>query len=578
MYDDNNRQFDGGMTPEGQNREDSAEPNFVMRDADGRNMQQSDAGRYQENQSMPNPAVQDPVTQNGGHSSQPEMQRPQEPQGFQNQQSQNQQNQYQQSQYRNDSQGSWQDSQKQAYQPQGQMIPPYQGGPEQGKEKKPKQHRKTPGWVKKTAGITAAALVFGLVSGGTMVGVNMLADATKKEEYPQVSQAETQPATEETEGNASAAIPAQNTPLTVMDVSSIVEGAMPSVVSIYNTTLYETQTFFGPQTYEAQGSGSGIIVGQNDEELLIVTNNHVVEGSSTLSVKFIDETSIDAVIKGTDPDVDLAVIAVPLKDIPAETLSQISVAPLGDSDELRVGEPVVAIGNALGYGQSVTVGWVSALNREITTDGQTVRNLLQTDAAINPGNSGGALLNMQGEVIGINSAKYADTSVEGMGYAIPISQVQDIIDSLMTRKTRTVVEEGKEGYLGIRGLTVSQEMVNQLGMPAGVFVAGIVDGQAASRTDLREKDIITKFDGQSVRSMESLMDLLSYYEKGETVDLVVKSLENGEYVERTVTITLGDKGEDSENSNPNAQTVPNNNSDYYGGNGGLYGFPWFFGR
>lgn len=306
--------------------------------------------------------------------------------------------------------------------------------------------------------------------------------------------------------------------------------------------LYESGGWpWGPsQTYEVPSSGSGIIVGQNEEELLIVTNNHVVEDANNLSVVFIDSTPVDAAIKGTDADSDLAVIAVPLKDIPADTLSQITVATLGNSDDLKMGQSVIAIGNALGHGQSVTVGWISALDREVTTEGTVTRNLLQTDAAINPGNSGGALLNMKGEVVGINAAKYSSTEVEGIGYAIPISKAQDIINSLMTKRTRNnAVEEGKEGYLGIQGITVDDSMARQLGMPSGVFVSGIIEDGAASRTDLREKDIITKFDDQTVRTMAALQDLLKYYREGETVTMTVQSLENGQYVERTIEITLG---------------------------------------
>ncbi len=404
--------------------------------------------------------------------------------------------------------------------------------------------------MSKVAGITAAALLFGVISGGTMVGVNMAADAMKKETYPEVSQAETVAPSEATElpaGNNINTRGANNA--VVMDVSSIVEKAMPSIVAITNTMLYQSSTpWFGRgQTYEIPSSGSGIIMGQNDEELLIVTNNHVVENATSLSVAFVDSTSVEATIKGMDADADLAVIAVPLKDIPEATFSQISIATLGNSDELKVGNGVIAIGNALGFGQSITVGFVSALDREVTTDGTTTRNLLQTDAAINPGNSGGALLNMKGEVIGINAAKYSSTEVEGIGYAIPISKAEDIINSLMTKRTRNnIVEEGKEGYLGIQGLTVDDSMARQLGMPSGVFVSGIVEGGAASKTDLREKDIITKFDDQTVRSMASLQELLKYYKEGETVNLTVQSLKDGEYVERTIEITLGGKSTLSE--------------------------------
>ncbi len=411
----------------------------------------------------------------------------------------------------------------------------------------PPRPPKRKGLVRKVAGITAAALLFGTVSGATMVGVNKLAGSSREETYPQVSQAETQtePARAQAgqPSNGGQAVTAPASALPSLDVSAIVENAMPSIVAINNTMLYESNSWFGGrQTYEVPGSGSGIIVGQNEEELLVVTNNHVVENSNTLSVVFIDSVSVNAAIKGTDADFDLAVVAVPLKDIPAETLSKITVAKMGSSDDLKVGQGVIAIGNALGYGQSVTVGWVSALDREVTTEGSTTRNLLQTDAAINPGNSGGALLNMKGEVIGINAAKYSSTDVEGIGYAIPISKAEDIINSLMTkRRSGAPVEEGQEGYLGIQGLTVGDNMARQLGMPSGIFVSGIIEDGAASRTELREKDIITKFDDQTVRSMAALQELLKYYKAGETVNMTVQTVENGQYVERTIEITLGSR-------------------------------------
>ena len=327
-----------------------------------------------------------------------------------------------------------------------------------------------------------------------------------------------------------------------MDVSDIVENAMPSVVAINNTMVYQSvNPWFGrSQTYEVPSAGSGIIVGQNDTELLIATNNHVVENANELSVVFIDDTELDATVKGTDSESDLAIVAVPLDTIPADTMNKITVAELGDSEELKIGQGVIAIGNALGYGQAVTVGYVSALNREVQTDGST-KHLIQTDAAINPGNSGGALLNMQGEVIGINEAKYSDTDVEGMGFAIPISQAQEILDTLMVRRSGETVEEDEAGYLGIVGVTVDDSMKQILDMPDGVYVYRIPEGGAASKTDLHEKDIIVKFDGQTVKTMSSLQDLQKYYKKGETVDMVVMSLVDGKYVERTITITLGEK-------------------------------------
>lgn len=409
-------------------------------------------------------------------------------------------------------------------------------------EKKPAKRRPL---AAKIAGVTAAALLFGTVAGGTMFGVNTAGEylkaqyGPKEQEQASLATVETQKAEE-----ATRAARAQNTvvPALQTDVSAIVETAMPSVVALTNTMVLEQRSWFGSsQRYEIPSSGSGIIVGRNDDELLIVTNNHVVADSKELTVTFIDETSINAAIKGTDSTNDLAVIAVPVSEISSETMAQIKVATLGDSDELKVGQGVIAIGNALGYGQSVTVGYVSAKDREVRTQEETIQNLLQTDAAINPGNSGGALLNMQGEVIGINSAKYSSTEVEGMGYAIPVSKVQDIINDLMNRKTRVEIEEDKQGYLGIQGTNIDDMAAATYGMPRGVYVYKIVDGGAAAASDLREKDIITKFDGQSIRSMADLQKMLTYYEGDSTVDLTVQSLENGEYVERTVQITLGFK-------------------------------------
>ena len=395
----------------------------------------------------------------------------------------------------------------------------------------------------KIAGVTAAAVLFGTVAGGTMFAVDTAGEYLKGQ-YTTVGQTETQAQVKvaQDDDGSSTTAGAPVTSAIQTDVSSIVEKAMPSVVAINNTMVMQQQTWFGPsQTVEVPSSGSGIIVGQNDEELLIVTNNHVVADSKELTVTFIDNSQVSAAIKGTDSETDLAVIAIPLKDIPSDTMSQIKVATLGDSDALKVGQGVIAIGNALGYGQSVTVGYVSALNREVKAEDQTSRTLLQTDAAINPGNSGGALLNMKGEVIGINAAKYSSTEVEGMGYAIPISQAQDIINELMNKKTRVAVDEAEQGYLGIQGQNIDETAASMYGMPRGIYVYKIVEDSAASQSDLREKDIITKFDGQTVRTMADLKDMLTYYKGGDTVNLTVQSLENGQYVERTVQITLGTK-------------------------------------
>lgn len=405
--------------------------------------------------------------------------------------------------------------------------------------------RKKNSWARKAAGITAAAVLFGTVAGGVMTGVNYvgarltgLADITA-----------TAPA--ETEGTTTAQVPETSAASnngsttavsTVTDVSSIAEKAMPSLVAINDTMTVEQNNFFGmPQTYQAQSSGSGIIVGQNDTELLIATNNHVVSGATDMKVTFTDSTQVAAAVKGTDSATDLAIIAVKLSDIPSDTMSKIKVATLGNSDNVKVGQQVIAIGNALGYGQSLTVGYISALDREITDENGIQHTYIQTDAAINPGNSGGALLDLNGNVIGINAAKNASTEVEGMGFAIPISKAQEILNNLMTKKTREAVDESAQGYLGIQETNIDANASKEYGMPVGIYVYKIVEGGAAANSDLKEKNIITKFDGQSVTNMEELKQMLTYYEGGSTVSLTVQSLVNGSYVEHEVQITLGTK-------------------------------------
>ncbi len=576
MYEENTNK-EQNMNSDEHNNSNMGTPDFTMKDPEPvQNQQQGQVStgaqtqgsyNWQNQQTSGNQQAQ---YQNGQSAQNQQAQ-------YQNSQSaQNQQVQYQNSQsVQNQQSGQAFQNQQTQYQDSqaGQQAQTSQSGFQGGfqnhqpSEEHHEKRRKN-GLTRKVAGITAAALLFGTVSGGTMVGINKIADSFGPASYPLVS---SQTAVEEstTESQTSAGASASGNSAVAgnaaaLDVSAIVKSAMPSVVAINNTMLYQSNNWWGmSQTYEVPSSGSGIIIGQNDEELLIATNNHVVEDSENLSVVFINDTSVNASIKGTDADSDLAVIAVALKDIPEDTLSQISVAKLGDSDALEVGQGVVAIGNALGYGQSVTVGYVSALNREVKVDNTVTRNLLQTDAAINPGNSGGALLNMKGEVIGINAAKYSSTDVEGIGYAIPISKAQEILSTLMTQRTKNqTVAEGEEGYLGIQGLTVDDSMVKQQDMPAGVFVYGIIDGGAAANSDLRKRDIIVKFDGQSVKSMAALQDLLKYYKAGETVELGVKSLENGEYVDRTVTITLGTKatlGQDAQNGNSQNNGSQNGN-------------------
>ena len=329
-------------------------------------------------------------------------------------------------------------------------------------------------------------------------------------------------------------------------VSDVAAAAMPSVVSITNKSVQEVQNLYsiygyGAPTYEQESTscGSGIIIGKNDSELLICTNNHVVENSTELSVGFADESVCEAVVKGTDASNDLAVVAVKLDDISSDTMDAIKVAEIGDSDKLVVGQQVVAIGNALGYGQSVTTGIVSALNRTIDIDGYQA-DLIQTDAAINPGNSGGALLDMQGRVIGINSAKAAANGVEGMGYAIPISNAKSILEDLMNKKTRTdKVDEADSAYVGIAGQGVSGEMSSLYGIPEGIYLTEVQDGSPAADAGLQKGDIITKFDGSSVTSRQDLKTQLAYYAAGEEVSVTIQRQNGSEYEEQKVTITLG---------------------------------------
>ena len=399
--------------------------------------------------------------------------------------------------------------------------------------------------IRRAAGITAAAVLFGTVSGGVMTGVNyagsrlmnmtgIMADVQEQPQAATEAQ-ETAPNTMPGSGNTT-------TVSNVTDVSAIVEKAMPSIVAITDTMTIQQRDFFGrTQAYQTQSSGSGIIVGKNDTELLIATNNHVVAGSTHLTVTFSDNKDVSAAIKGTDSATDLAIIAVKLSDIPSDTMSKIQIAAMGDSDNAKVGQQVIAIGNALGYGQSVTVGYVSALDRQITDENGIVHTYIQTDAAINPGNSGGALIDLQGNVIGINAAKTASTEVEGMGFAIPITSAREILDGLMTKKTREAVDEASQGYLGIQGTNIDAGTSQAYGMPVGVYVYKIVPGGAAASSDLKEKDIITKFDGQSITTMEELKDMLAYYEGGDEITLTVQSLVNGAYVEHEVSITLGTK-------------------------------------
>ena len=334
-----------------------------------------------------------------------------------------------------------------------------------------------------------------------------------------------------------------------LSVTELVKNNLPSVVSITNTSVTQLRDMWGNgiREYENVSRGSGIIIGQTDEELLIATNSHVVDGANSITVGFVDSEIYDASIKGQDSDLDLAVIGVKVSDVKSSTLDEIRVAVIGDSDDLQVGEQVVAIGNAIGYGQSVTTGIVSALDRDVPDDNEDIK-YIQTDAAINPGNSGGALFNMKGELIGINSAKIMSTYVEGMGYAIPVNTANETIESLMNRKSRDKVDEDKAGYLGITGVSVDAQTSTMYGIPEGIYLQEISEDGPADKAGIHKGDIIKKFDGVSVSSISELRNKLDYYEAGEEVDLVISRQQDGEYIEKTVTVTLAtrkDSGVDS---------------------------------
>lgn len=397
----------------------------------------------------------------------------------------------------------------------------------------------------------AIALCFGLVAGGTMFGVNYAGEKLTGT----TSTSSSSSTDKNTDKNTvKSTTPVNNTSgeTTVYDVSTVVSNVMPSMVSINikATATYEnpySQYFgfgygYGDDTYEyeTEGSGSGIIISENSNELLIVTNNHVVEGATEINVCFVDETSCSATIKGTDPDYDLAVISVKLSDIPQETKDAIAIATLGDSDNLQLGQPAIAIGNALGYGQSVTVGYISALEREVQLTDNTM-SLIQTDAAINPGNSGGALLDMSGNVIGINSAKYSDTDVEAMGYAIPISDASPIIDGLINQ---TRVSESEQAYLGIIGTDVTDSYSQSFGLPTGIYITNVNEGSPADTAGIQAGDIITSFDGKSLSTMESLQSRIKSHKSGDKVEITVQRQQRtGDYEEVTMTVTLGSKSD-----------------------------------
>lgn len=428
----------------------------------------------------------------------------------------------------------------------------------------PSGHRRNQNSFQKKAGATIAlAVIFGLVAAVVFQAANFAADR-----FLNTGKSSVQIKTTDSVDLQETASDDSTADKVLSDsengtVAAVAQASMPSVVAITTVSVQEIPSFFGYSShqYKSASTGSGIIVGDNDDELLIATNNHVVDGATTLSVCFIGddvanaetetvnagdngdlnvEDAVSAKIKGTDADNDLAVVAVKKSDIPEDTLNQIKIAQIGSSDDLAVGQQVVAIGNALGYGQSVTSGWISALNRTISTDdGTDSTGLIQTDAAINPGNSGGALLNMKGELIGINSAKYADSAVEGMGYAIPISKAKPILEELMNRETREKVDSSKKGYLGVSLANLTTEAIEMYNMPTGAFVRSVEDDSPAQEAGICKGDIIVKFDGQKVSDGDDLLDKLQYYKSGEKIEAVIARATNGEYEENTIELTLG---------------------------------------
>lgn len=422
----------------------------------------------------------------------------------------------------------------------------YQMGGSTGSNTEPKKTKKHGGYFRKVMVSVSLGLFFGLFAGigfyAVQQGTGMLKTGTDTAVVGEVAAEAT------TESTQSSVQSATNVTYVESDVSDVVEKVMPAMVSIVNN-FTETANVFGQQyTQEEAASGSGIIVGKTDDELLIVSNNHVVESADTLTVTFIDGSEAQAQVKGLDSDMDLAVIAVSLNDLSDDTKNAITVATLGSSDDLKLGEPVIAIGNALGYGQSVTNGIVSALNREITLENGSTGTFIQTNAAINPGNSGGALLNMNGEVIGINSNKIAGTTVEGMvegmGYAIPITSASPIIADLMERQTRTKVAEDEVGYIGISLQEVTSQISQMYNMPEGIYVVSVEEGSAAANAGIMKGDIITKFDGSSISSYSDLQKTLQYYAAGDSATITVQRPQNGEYVSVELNLTLGSRPAD----------------------------------
>lgn len=458
------------------------------------------------------------------------------------------------------------------------------GGNEPVKPSKKKRERKGGG------GMMALTIALSLVMGtaGGALGSSLVM-RYNKEEAPQISEQQTEETsvTQQTEQPYATPTATVQTGLSVKQIS---EMCMPSVVAITNKGEAEIRSFWGTFIQETEGSGSGVIVGKTDSELLIVTNYHVVSGSKELSVLFsyqeqLENSSDAEIVRGEIKDYDaakdLAVVAVDLSSLSQETLDNIKVATIGDSDELALGDQVVAIGNALGYGQSVTTGIVSAVGRSVTTENSadatgSANEYIQTDAAINPGNSGGAMFNMKGELVGINSAKVADTTVEGIGYAIPISDIKDDMESMMQRETRTLVEESERGYLGVSVSNVTSEINQAYDIPVGAYISSVTENSPAEKAGLQRGMVITEIDGRAVRTREELVEYLGYYKAGETVSLTVKVRTDADYEDRTISVTLytaGEAGVSQESGQSEAQSggqsqesqsTPNDQSNPFG--------------
>lgn len=412
-----------------------------------------------------------------------------------------------------------------------------------GKQKKKKDRNKD-GFGERLAKLAGSAAVFGVIAGAVMYGVyytgSTILPVKSSSDYNNIATVTSNVTATTAQSTASSS--------TGMDVQSVANAALPAMVALNGTTTVSSGSsssfyglFGGSQSYEAQTSGTGIIVGKNDKELLVVTNAHVVEDVNDLKCVFVDGESVSATVKGSKSDKDIAVVAINLSDIKDSTINSIAIAELADSDDVAIGQEVVAIGNALGEGQSVTNGIISATNRSITVNNVTFSGLLMTNAAINSGNSGGALLNAEGKVIAINFAKTSSDGVEGMAYSIPVSNVMDIIDSLMSRETRTKVSSSETAYLGISGVDITSAMSSSYGYPQGVLIRSVENNSAAAQAGLGAYDIIVSFDDQSVNSMSSLKSIMEYYAAGEKVTVQYYHQEGSEYVLKSVEVTLGKK-------------------------------------